>query len=124
LLASGGWVQSPSLYRNELFQLGGYKLLRGFDEESIYASSYLVSTLEYRYLLGMNSYFFVFTDLGFTANNSSMGNTTNNFLGAGVGIAFETTAGFFNMSLAAGKRDDTKFNLRQTKIHLGYVNYF
>ncbi len=41
---NGGWFQSPDIFRNELFQIGGYKLLRGFDEESIYASSYAVGT--------------------------------------------------------------------------------
>jgi outer membrane protein assembly factor BamA len=124
VLMNGGWVQSPTLYRNEVFQIGGYKLMRGFDEESIYSSRYLVNTLEYRYLVGMNSYFFGFADLGFTANKSSGINSRNRLLGAGLGMAFETTAGFFNLSLAAGKRDDSPFNLRQTKIHLGYVNYF
>jgi hypothetical protein len=124
LLATAGWVQSPSLYRNELFQIGGYKLMRGFDEESIYASRYLVNTLEYRYLVGMNSYFFVFSDLGFTGNSSRQVNSSNRLLGFGLGMAFETTAGFFNLSLAAGKSNDTNFNLRQTKIHIGYVNYF
>ncbi len=124
LLASGGWVQSPSLYRNELFQIGGYKLMRGFDEESIFSSRYLVNTLEYRYLVGMNSYFFGFADLGFSSNQSSLGKSNNRLIGAGLGLAFETAAGFFNLSLAAGKRDDSPFNLRQTKIHLGYVNYF
>lgn len=124
LLATAGWVQSPSLYRNELFQIGGYKLMRGFDEESIYASRYLVNTLEYRYLVGMNSYFFVFSDLGFTANANRQLNSSNRLLGFGFGMAFETTAGFFNLSLAAGKSNDTNFNLRQTKIHIGYVNYF
>lgn len=124
LLATAGWVQSPSLYRNELFQIGGYKLMRGFDEESIYASRYLVNTLEYRYLIGMNSYFFAFSDLGFTANTSRQVNSSNRLLGFGLGMAFETAAGFFNLSLAAGKSNETSFNLRQTKIHIGYVNYF
>lgn len=124
LLSTGAWVQSPSLYRNELFQIGGYKLMRGFDEESIFSSRYLVNTLEYRYLVGMNSYFFGFADLGFTTNKSSVGQSNNRLLGAGLGLAFETAAGFFNLSFAAGKRDDSPFNLRQTKIHLGYVNYF
>ncbi|MFT4025095.1 MAG: hypothetical protein QM664_15070, partial [Flavihumibacter sp.] len=82
------------------------------------------NTLEYRYLVNMNSYFFAFADLGFTGNKSSMGNSNNRFIGAGVGMAFETTAGFFNLSLAAGKRDSNSFDLKQTKIHLGYVNYF
>jgi outer membrane protein assembly factor BamA len=124
IAVSGGWVQSPSLYRNELFQLGGYKLLRGFDEESIFASQYAVSTFEYRYLLAVNSYFFVFTDAGWAANKSVYARISNNFIGAGVGLNFETKAGLINLSLAAGKKDDTKFNLRQSKIHLGFVSYF
>lgn len=124
VLVNAAWVQSPTLYRNELYQIGGYKLMRGFDEESIYSSRYLVNTLEYRYLVGINSYFFAFTDLGLTANTSSTVKSSNRLLGMGFGMAFETAAGFFNLSLAAGKRNDTQLNLRQTKIHLGYVNYF
>ena len=121
---SGGWFESPAIFRNELFQIGGYKLLRGFDEESIYASAYGVGTLEYRYLLGQNSFFFGFTDIGWARNNAQSKNLSNTFIGAGLGMAFETKAGIFNISLASGKRDDTKFNLRQSKIHIGYVNFF
>jgi outer membrane protein assembly factor BamA len=121
---SGGWFESPSIFRNELFQIGGYRLLRGFDEESIFASRYAVGTVEYRYLLGQNSYMFAFTDLGWASNKVPTVNVSNSFLGVGLGMAFETKAGIFNISYAAGKRDDSKFNLRQSKIHLGYVNYF
>jgi outer membrane protein assembly factor BamA len=122
--ANGGWFQSPNIFRNELFQIGGYKLLRGFDEESIFASQYAVGTVEYRYLLGQNSFLFSFVDIGWAKNTASSAGYSNNFLGAGLGMAFETKAGIFNISYAAGKRDDTKLNLRQSKIHLGYVNYF
>lgn len=122
--ANVGWLQSPSIYRNELFQIGGYKLLRGFDEESIYASQYVVSTLEYRFLIGMNSYFFGFTDGGWTAAKTNYSSTHNFYIGAGLGMAFETSAGLFNISFAAGKRDDQKFDLKQSKIHLGYVTFF
>ncbi|HZG24308.1 MAG TPA: BamA/TamA family outer membrane protein, partial [Chitinophagaceae bacterium] len=121
---NGGLFQSPSIFRNELFQIGGYKLLRGFDEESIYASRYLAATFEYRYLVGLNSFLFTFVDAGWAANTSSSIRTSNGFLGAGLGLAFETKAGIFNISYAAGKRNDTNFNLRQSKIHLGYVSYF
>lgn len=121
---NGGWFQSPSIYRNELFQIGGYRLLRGFDEESIFASRYAVGTVEYRYLLGQNSFMFAFTDVGWAKNTMPSVNQSNTFLGVGLGMAFETKAGIFNISYAAGKRDDAKFNLRQSKIHLGYVNYF
>jgi hypothetical protein len=61
----GGSIFSRDLFRNELFQIGGYRLLRGFDEESIFAKAYGVGTLEYRYLIGLNSFLFAFTDIGF-----------------------------------------------------------
>ncbi|HTE23154.1 BamA/TamA family outer membrane protein [Flavitalea sp.] len=121
---NGGWFESPNIFRNELFQIGGYKLLRGFDEESIFASQYGVATLEYRYLMGQNSFLFAFSDGGITRNTSQSRDLRNWFIGGGLGMAFETKAGIFNISYAVGKRDDLKFNLRQAKIHLGYVNYF
>ncbi|MFT3932844.1 MAG: ShlB/FhaC/HecB family hemolysin secretion/activation protein [Chitinophagaceae bacterium] len=121
---SGGWLQSPNIFRNELFQIGGYKLMRGFDEESIFASKYAVSTAEYRYLVGLNSFFFVFADYGWAQNKSAGVQLNNTFLGIGLGMAFETKAGIFNISYANGKRNDVNFDLRQSKIHIGYVNYF
>ncbi|MET0242573.1 MAG: ShlB/FhaC/HecB family hemolysin secretion/activation protein [Flavitalea sp.] len=121
---NGGWFQSPNIFRNELFQIGGYKLLRGFDEESIFASQFGVATVEYRYLLGQNSFLFAFADGGATRNTSQSRDLRNTFIGGGLGMAFETRAGIFNISYAVGKRDDAKFNMRQAKIHLGYVNYF
>ncbi|MFZ1528649.1 MAG: POTRA domain-containing protein [Ferruginibacter sp.] len=120
-----GLYNSPSVFRNELFQIGGYKLLRGFDEESIYASSYTVFTGEYRYLISLNSYLFGFADIGFSTSRYQQVNTKNRFTGVGVGMAYETKAGLLNMSFALGKRNDVKFNLRQaSKIHFGYINYF
>ncbi len=117
-----GWYQSPSYFNNELFQLGGYKLLRGFDEESIYANKYAVGTLEYRYLVGINSYFNAFIDFG--AVNNKVTSTSNNYIGAGVGLAFESKQGIINISFAAGKRNDIPFNFRESKIHLGFVSIF
>jgi outer membrane protein assembly factor BamA len=121
---NGGWFQSPSIFRNELFQIGGYKLLRGFDEESIFSSAYGVATAEYRYLLGRNSFLAAFVDYGSSKNNMVETKTNSTFLGTGLGMAFETKAGIFNVTYAVGKRDHDKFNFRQSKIHLGYVNYF
>ena len=121
---SGAWLQSPAIFRNELYQLGGYRLMRGFDEESIFASAYAVTTAEYRYLVGLNSFFFVFADGGWSQNRSVSVQSSNTYLGVGLGMAFETRAGIFNISYANGKRNDLKFDLRQSKIHIGYVNYF
>lgn len=119
-----GIYESPNSFKNELFQIGGYKLLRGFDEESIYANRFAVATLEYRYLLGLNSYFFGFTDVGNTYFKNRSISMANTFVGGGVGLAFETKGGIFNISYAAGKRNDLRFNIKESKIHFGYVSVF
>ncbi|HAO03503.1 MAG TPA: hypothetical protein DCQ15_02145 [Chitinophagaceae bacterium] len=116
---------SPSLFRNELFLLGGYKLMRGFNEESIYASWYNVFTAEYRYLTGLNSYLYIFADQGFVKNKYQLQNNNTRFTGVGLGMSYETKAGLLNVSFAIGNRSDQKFNLRSaSKIHFGYINYF
>ncbi len=115
---------SDNIFRNELFHIGGYKLMRGFSEESEYVSQYTISTLEYRYLIGINAFFYGFADFGFGKNASIAANEKHSYFGTGLGLAFETKAGILNLSWAVGKRDDTKIDFKQSKIHFGFVNYF
>ena len=121
---NGGMFQSGNIFRNELFQVGGYKLLRGFDEESQYLSHFAIGTVEFRYLVGQNSFFYALVDGGWGRNNITYIKQNYTFFGTGLGLAFETKAGIFNLAWAVGKRNDTEFNLRQSKIHFGFVNYF
>ena len=121
---NGGYIGGSNIFRNELFQIGGYRLLRGFDEQSQFLSQYGIGTVEYRYLVGENSYFNVFADGGWGRNASRGFNINHTYIGAGLGMAFETKIGLFNLAWALGKRNDTEFNLRQSKIHFGFVNYF
>ena len=121
---NAGWLQSRNYFQNELFQIGGYKLLRGFDEESIYTNLFAVGTLEYRYLLAQNSWFFVFTDIGYAAYETNSVKYNHTYTGVGTGLAFETKTGIFNISYAVGKRNDLKWDLRQSKIHIGFVSLF
>ncbi|HRG82902.1 MAG TPA: BamA/TamA family outer membrane protein, partial [Chitinophagaceae bacterium] len=121
---NGGMFQSGNIFRNELFQIGGYKLLRGFDEESQYLSHFALGTAEFRYLVGQNSYFYALLDGGWGRNNTPGIQLNYTFIGTGLGLALETKAGIFKLAWAVGKRNDTEFNLRQSKIHFGFVNYF
>ena len=121
---NGGMFQSGNIFRNELFQIGGYKLLRGFDEESQYLSHFALGTAEFRYLVGQNSYFYALLDGGWGRNNTPGIRLNYTYIGTGLGLALETKAGIFNLAWAVGKRNDTEFNLRQSKIHFGFVNYF
>jgi outer membrane protein assembly factor BamA len=121
---NAGLLASQNYFRNELYQVGGFKLLRGFDEESQFASRYAVATAEYRFISGADSYFFVFADGGYTLNQALKPRVTHTYLGLGVGMNFATKAGLFNISLAAGSRDDIPLGPKQAKIHFGYVNVF
>jgi outer membrane translocation and assembly module TamA len=67
---------------------------------------------------------FAFTDLGWARNNTFTELASHFYFGSGFGIALETKAGILNLSYAVGKRDDGQFNLRQSKIHFGFVSIF
>ncbi|MBL7743310.1 MAG: BamA/TamA family outer membrane protein [Chitinophagaceae bacterium] len=121
---NAGFFQSGNIFRNELFQIGGYKTLRGFDEESQYLSQFAIATVEYRLLIDQNSFFYVLADGGWGRNNSQSSNASYTYFGTGLGLAFDAKAGIFNLAWAVGKRNDTEFNLRQSKIHIGFVSYF
>jgi outer membrane protein assembly factor BamA len=121
----GGAIGGKTLYRNELFQIGGFSTIRGFDEESKYASRYGIVTLEQRVMLGKNAYLSFFADGALV--NSSMQNQEENYrmLGLGSGLTFETKAGILNLCLAFGNSNDRNFALREAvKIHFGFVNVF
>lgn len=120
-----GWFQSPDIFRNELFQIGGFRTIRGFDEESIYATQYGILTLEYRYLLGVNAHILCFLDGAYNRSKFQEVDIHNRLLGVGLGSLLETGAGMLSLTYAAGFRDDVRFDIRRaSKLHVGYVHYF
>jgi outer membrane protein assembly factor BamA len=121
---NGGAVISNQIYLNEMYRLGGTKLLRGFDEESIFSSLFSVLSVEYRFLLAENSYFNIFADGAYTQSKTTQGYTDDFPYGFGMGLAFGTKAGVFNVSYALGSQQGNPINFRAAKIHFGYVNLF
>ena len=87
-------------------------------------AQYAVGSAEFRYLLGLNAYLFTFLDGGWARNNTYQSLVNHGYLGTGFGVALETKAGMLNLSFAVGKRDDTSFSLRQSKIHFGFASIF
>lgn len=124
LAANLGLYQSPAIYNNEMFLLGGYQLLRGFNAQSIYANAYAIGTAEYRYLIGQNSNFYVFSDFGGSQFKNNLTHYGDAFLSFGVGMAFETKAGIFNFNVASGKDRINNFGLNNAKVNIGYVALF
>ncbi|MBK7183778.1 MAG: hypothetical protein IPH89_13075 [Bacteroidetes bacterium] len=121
---SSGFVNGENTFQNELLRIGGLKTLRGFDEESIFTTSYSIFTLEYRFLLEQNSYIYLFGDGAWYENNNVKEYVNDTPIGFGAGISFETKAGIFSINYALGKQFDNPIQLRSGKIHFGIVNYF
>lgn len=112
------------LFTNEQYRIGGLKTLRGFNEQSIYASRYGIGTFEYRFMIGTYDYLTLFSDIGYVENNAGEIFTSTLFTGIGTGINFRTNAGIFSLFYALGKDDQSPFELRTSKIHFGYINRF
>jgi outer membrane protein assembly factor BamA len=121
----GGLLLSKDpIYDNETFRIGGNRILRGFDEESIFATWYNVLTLEWRFLFGRNSYAYAFGDLAYT-QRQTISTALNDWpYGFGVGVALETKVGVFALSYALGSQQGNPVLFSNGKVHFGYVYAF
>jgi outer membrane protein assembly factor BamA len=114
---------SSTIFQNERYRFGGLNSLRGFNEEELFASTKLISSLEYRFLLDKNSNAFIFYDQGIYEDNSLSFKIDNPF-GVGAGISFGSRIGIFSISYALGKQFNNPIEFRNGKIHFGYITYF
>jgi outer membrane protein assembly factor BamA len=122
--ATSAYLNATSLFENELYRIGGVSSLRGFDEESIFASSFSIINLEYRYLLEQNSFLFLFTNAAWYENYAVNRSISDTPYGFGTGISFETKAGIFTVSYALGSQFGQTPQVRSAKIHFGISSLF
>jgi outer membrane protein assembly factor BamA len=115
---------NSTIFRNELFRIGGLRTLRGFDEESIYTSSYIIPTLEYRFLFAENSNLLLFTEGAWYENVSNGDYLSDTPFSFGAGVNFETKAGILTMTYALGSQLNNPIDLRNGKIHFGLIALF
>lgn len=123
---NGAKLISPSYYQNELYRIGGFKTLRGFNEESIYASSYDIVKVELRYLMEQNSYISAFWNGAYYENRASylQGDPYDMPYGFGSGITFDTKLGIFSISYALGKQFNNPIQVKSGKVSFGLINNF
>ncbi len=122
---NAGYIDAPSLLLDDMYRIGGFSLLRGFDEQSIYANIYSIGTVEFHYLLEQNSFMYLFYDFGwYRGAISTQGTIENNPYGFGVGMDFQTKAGIFSISYALGADSPAPINFKDGKINFGIINSF
>ena len=119
-----GIIEAPKLFESDLYLIGGLRTLRGFDEKSMPASMYSVSTVELRFFFEKYSYLTLFSDYGIVRQMVNSDFTNRYYLSAGTGLSFSTKAGIFNIYYALGKQNPGEFALRNGKIHFGFITRF
>jgi len=124
LETKNAYTFNENLFENELLRIGGLFTLRGFDDESIFASTYSIGTIEYRFILEQNSYLYAFFDAAYYENNNVNYFEHDTPYGFGAGMSFETKAGIFSINYAIGKQFNNPLQFGDAKIHFGFVNFF
>lgn len=123
-LQSASIFGNAPLFKNEFLRIGGLKTLRGFDEESIFTSFYVIPTIEYRFLFAQNSNIIVFTEGAFYEMNGFNSYVNDTPISFGTGINFDTKAGILSINYAIGNQFGNGFDARNGKIHFGLTALF
>ncbi len=118
-------IFSEQIFFNEYYNFGGFSTLKGFDENEFFASKSLIYTLEYRYLIGQNSYIGLFLNAAtYEDKIKSQSFIYDTPIGFGISSNLEIGQGVLNLSYALGSQKDNGFQLNTAKIHFGIINYF
>jgi len=109
---------------SDMYRVGGNNTLRGYQENQFVANRIFWANIEYRYLIGRQSYAFLFTDIAYYKRDSQPLHQMPEFsatkIGYGMGITFETGLGMLAVSYALAQGDS--FNMG--KIHFGLIGEF
>jgi hemolysin activation/secretion protein len=120
----GGQILAPQLFSSELFRIGGIRSLKGFDEQVIFASSYIILNTEIRYLIQRNAHVLLFWNGAYYRNEIRTPVIADTPFGFGAGLNFETGNGLFSLFYAIGSEQNNPINFSAAKVHFGYTNYF
>lgn len=107
---------------NELLRFGGWNSFRGFGEQSLLGNSYAFGGVEYRYLIGKQAFFDIFSQVGIFENKAL--SIAPKLYNIGIGFNFILPIGLMSFQVSNGTTFGTAFQLKETKIHWGILTRF
>ncbi len=119
---TGAWLDSENYLDNELYRFGGLNSIRGFQENSIIASTFASINTEARYFLSSNLYVNSVLDFGYFENEITR--IAENLYGFGFGLGLETQAGILRLIFANGTSNSQNFTFENTQVHLTLNTFF
>ena len=122
LKLAGDYLISDDYLENELRRFGGINSIRGFEENSIFATLYATLNTEYRYQFSRNLYLHSIIDIAYFENRLSA--IKEKLFGFGFGFGLLTKSGLLKFNYANGKSESQKFKFSDSKIHLSLTTTF
>ena len=113
---------TDTYFENELLRFGGINSIRGFEENSLFASLFGVLNTEYRYQVNNTIYIHSILDAGYFENKVL--NSKEKLFGYGFGFGILTKAGLLRFNYANGKNENIRFKLANSKIHISLTTIF
>ncbi|MCC5928309.1 MAG: BamA/TamA family outer membrane protein [Cyclobacteriaceae bacterium] len=121
--SSMGWLMGNRIFINDLFRLGGYNTLRGFNENFFFTGAYLINRAEFRYTGNAGTQIFLLYDQGimFTGlSRSKLDYPT----GLGAGLRLPVKAGLFTLAYAFGSSNEQRLGMDSGRLHFGFTGIF
>ena len=119
LRTQAGSLLSGPHYRNEMFKIGGEGQIRGFTENELFASTYLLYSAELRYLFGRNSDVHLFFDGGTYEQQGYYNYQLDTPFGFGLGVNVGVRSGIFYFEYALQRQQHNPISFKTGKIHFG-----
>ena len=122
--ASGESISSQNILENEVLQIGGLGSIRGTDQRTIPTTSWITTSLEYRYLLDENSHVFGFFEKNYFEKNTLKSYQKGSIDAIGLGVSIGTNTGLFTFLYGISNYTENRFLFRNAKINFGYISTF
>ena len=114
-------LQSDQYLLNELLRFGGITSVRGFRENSLFATRLGVLCSEYRYRFSPGLFVHSVIDAGYFQDSN---NTDYQIFGFGFGFGLRSNGGLLRLTYANGKTKNIPFDLSESKVHLSFTSTF
>ncbi len=114
-------LDSDEYLFNELIRFGGINSIRGFEENSLFASRVGILCTEYRYRVAPTLFLHSIIDAGYMQDLQL---NEEQLFGFGFGFGLRTNAGLLRFNYANGKTKNSPFILSNSKVHLSLTTTF
>ena len=125
LMIKTSMISSDKIYENELFRFGGSNSLKGFDENSLLASTFSIATTNISYNLdNLNSMYLFYQQAYLRKEVINEATQLDWPRSIGAGINMKNKSNTIYIEYAIGASNIQMFNVRNGRIHVGLQNVF